>query len=160
MDSINNLDKLITEFKSEGYENEWIEMYLIKNFKQFNKDHIIESIARVSQIEFRKQIVERDKVCLISGFDSIECEAAHIIPYSECKSYAKSNGILLNACLHKLFDLYMFSINPLTLNVEVKSEITSLSICKFAGKVIAIPKECIDSLKRHYEKFINTSITS
>lgn len=40
-------------------------------------------------------IIDRDKKCIISGFDPKECEAAHIIPYAICKTYERSNGILL-----------------------------------------------------------------
>jgi len=155
MNPINDLDNIVNDYIFKGYTSEWIELYITKHYKQYNNDQIVESIARISQHEFRNQLIERDKVCLISGFDPIECEAAHIIPYSECKSYENSNGILLNRCLHKLFDLHMFSINPLTLKVEIRRRITKLSICKYVGKVIAIPKECIDSLKRHYERFVS-----
>ena len=150
-----DLDNIIIDLKSKGYENEWIKMYLIKKFQTINKDHIVDAIARISQMEFRKKIIERDKVCIISGYDSIECEAAHIIPYSECKSYETSNGILLNACLHKLFDQYIFSINPLTMKVEIINESDGISINNYKNKDIQIPSECIDSLRKHYDKFIN-----
>lgn len=153
IDKIDNINKIIIYFKNQGYEDEWIKLYLLKKYK--NDDLVNETIQRIYQSEFRRRIIERDNVCLISGLNSIECEAAHIIPYSICKNYDLSNGLLLNMCLHKLFDEYIFSINPKTSKIIIKNGITNLSINKYKNKIINIPNDCRSNLKNHYKLFKN-----
>ena len=158
MDSKSNISNTANRLAKQGYEIEWIELYLFRHFGSNNMDYITDAINRVSQIDFRKRIVDRDKICLISGFDASECEAAHIIPYSECKSYDSSNGILLNRCLHKLFDEFMFSINPATFKIEIRKSNKLLSINKYKNKIIKVPVGCIKNLKKHYEKFVELNV--
>jgi predicted restriction endonuclease len=56
-----------------------------------------------------------DSKCAITGWDAQEAlEAAHIIPYSETENNHLSNGLLLRADLHTLFDLNLISIDPHT----------------------------------------------
>lgn len=149
------MDNIISIFFQAGYEESWIILYLIKHkiITSSQIDAIKNSIRRLAQEKFRQQVLSRDKKCIISGADPIESEAAHIIPYSQCKLCDVSNGILLNACLHKLFDNYLFSINPHTLIVCVKTD-TNLSINKYIGRKINVAKECIPNLMIHYTIFM------
>lgn len=147
-----NINKIIIHFKKQGYEDEWIKLYLLKKYK--NDDLISEAIQRLHQVEFRKHIIDRDNKCLISGYDPMECEAAHIVPYSICKNYDTTNGLLFNMCLHKLFDEYIFSINPVTNKIVIKKRITNLSICQYNNKIINIPHECKTNLNIHYRIFL------
>ena len=149
----NKINELVCHFKKQGYENEWIELYLIKKYN--DNDLVHEVIQRVSQAEFRKSIIERDHVCIISGSEPIECEAAHIILIPLCKNYDLSNGFLLNLCLHKLFDEHLFSINPKTNKIVIKKNIVNLSICKYKNKIINLPPECKVSLTHHYDAFLS-----
>lgn len=151
MDKI--IEHHILRFREEGRRNEWIEMYIIKHFSDQNSELVREIIQREFQADFRKNIIDRDKKCIITGYDPLECEAAHIIPYAECKTFDISNGILLNRCLHKLFDEYLFSINPDTNRIVVKKGINNLSICSYNNKFINIPPECKTNIARHYNKF-------
>ncbi|MEH1887220.1 MULTISPECIES: HNH endonuclease signature motif containing protein [unclassified Nostoc] len=44
-------------------------------------------------------------IMIITNFDAeVALEAAHIIPYSETENNHPSNGLLLRADLHTLFD--------------------------------------------------------
>ena len=73
----------------------------------------------VLQNAFRDGLINRFNKCIISNMHFDVCEACHIIPFSESKSFDIDNGLLLNCILHKLFDNYEFSINPVDLIVEV-----------------------------------------
>lgn len=73
-------------------------------------------MTRRGQPEFRaKLLAAYDSRCAITGCNAIEAlEAAHIIPFSEDQNYALSNGILMRADIHTLFDLFLMSIDPRT----------------------------------------------
>lgn len=50
--------------------------------------------------------------CAVTGSAVAELlEAAHIIPHAEGRNYRVTNGLLLRADVHTLFDLYLLSID-------------------------------------------------
>ena len=73
-----------------------------------------------SQESFRRELIKRDQHCILSGLSAEVSEAAHIVnkEYLETDNkelrFTKQNGILLNSCLHKEFDLHFWTvqINP------------------------------------------------
>lgn len=148
---------------NEGQTPEYIRLAV---FKLFNKDltkllHYAEyhrlfrmTETRLDQETFRQAIIFRDRRCIISGFDPAECEAAHIVPYAKDKSFDPSNGILLNRCLHKLFDDYQFSINPESIKIVIKDVSKNLSIKPYLNKKVKLAPECIPFIKKHYKKFM------
>ena len=71
-----------------------------------------EMIRRKGQSLFRKQVVNKDKMCLISKVsinDSLE--AAHISPYLGDATNFSDNGLTLRIDLHRLFDRGKIRIN-------------------------------------------------
>jgi hypothetical protein len=68
--------------------------------------------------EFAEIIRKRDTVCWITGRYAERCEVAHIYEYKDCKvsgdRYNINNGILLDAGLHKLWDINEIILEPLT----------------------------------------------
>ena len=68
---------------------------------------------------YREAIVKRFNKCIVSGWDNEVCEAAHIVPFSESKSFDIDNGLLLNSVLHKLFDKHYWSICPDTYCIKI-----------------------------------------
>ena len=66
---------------------------------------IIWAIQRGQQGEFRKQLLVMDRCCAVTG-ETCESalEAAHIVPAHEGGPEHPSNGILLRADIHRLFD--------------------------------------------------------
>jgi len=69
-------------------------------------------LQRRGQPEFRSKLLKLYKRCLVTGCDAEEAlEAAHILPYSEGGTNRPSNGLLLRADIHTLFDLGLISIN-------------------------------------------------
>ncbi len=125
-------------------------------FNSSNLDIISLATERRGQTEFRLNIINRDKVCIISGYDAESCEACHIIPYKECKNYNTNNGILLNKILHTMFDKYQLSINnnKVILSNKILNNESYNDIHKYHNKEINIPKDCIDNLNKHYNEFI------
>lgn len=100
--------------------------------------------ARRGQKKFRDALLKAYKnTCAISGcrFDEI-LEAAHIIPYSEsgARHSIVTNGILLRADLHTLFDLNLLKIHPGTLKVELDPILAQdASYANLSDKKISLP---------------------
>ena len=63
----------------------------------------------VRESGFAEAVRKRDGACWITGRYGKRCEAAHIYEYKDCKDsgdrYNINNGILLDAGLHKLWDM-------------------------------------------------------
>lgn len=118
-------------------------------------------VERDRQNEFRQNLILRDKKCLITGDNENICEACHIVPYSETKSFDISNGILLNRCFHKMFDDYLFSINPQNNTLVFSTNILECeyyhNYIKYTNMIIDIPTECTKYICAHYEKFLSSN---
>jgi putative restriction endonuclease len=69
---------------------------------------------RIGQSAFRVLVTDAYKRrCAITGESTLMAlEAAHIKPFSQDSSHAVSNGILLRADFHRLFDSGLISITP------------------------------------------------
>ena len=90
---------------------------------------VCEAKRRIGQEEFRKRLLDIYKNrCAITG-DSVQplLQAAHILPYAQGGSHDDSNGILLRADFHVLFDEGYITISP-DYRVVVSNELTWL-IC-------------------------------
>jgi hypothetical protein len=83
------------------------------------REQIADSIAgRRGQQEFRQNLLQTYKRCLITGCDAEEVlEAAHIQPYSEAGTFELSNGLLLRADIHTLFDLGLITVDTADMTV-------------------------------------------
>jgi hypothetical protein len=78
-------------------------------------------IRRRGQPEFRQALLKAyNHQCAITNYD-IEpvLEAAQIVPYLGPQTHEITNGLLLRADLHTLFDLYLITIDPETMRVLV-----------------------------------------
>lgn len=98
-------------------------------------------VRRRGQPEFRRQLIAAyGGHCAISGCDAVEAlEAAHILPYRGPATNELSNGLLLRADLHTLFDLGLISIDPTTLEVLIAPSLARSSYAELAGKRIRVP---------------------
>jgi len=71
------------------------------------------ALARRGQAAFRNYLLDRDGGCAVTGETSEHVvEAAHIISAAERGRATASNGILLRADLHLLFDAHKLLISP------------------------------------------------
>ncbi len=79
--------------------------------------------------------------CAISGCDVTQVlEAAHITQYANGGLNTPSNGILLRADLHTLFDLDLIMICPDTLSVRFDQSLEKSEYWTFNSQKLAIPK--------------------
>ncbi|HZZ18730.1 MAG TPA: HNH endonuclease signature motif containing protein, partial [Opitutaceae bacterium] len=69
-------------------------------------------VRRRGQKEFRESLlVAYDQRCAITNCDAVDAlEAAHIIPYQGSATNNVTNGLLLRADIHTLFDLGLIAI--------------------------------------------------
>lgn len=79
---------------------------------------------RLGQGTFRIAVTEAyERACAVTGEHSLPVlDAAHIRPYAEGGDHRTSNGLLLRADLHRLFDKGYLTITP-DLHVKVSSKL-------------------------------------
>ena len=93
----------------------------------------IHSGMRLSQSEFRSGLMDlySSKCVVSSNSNPDELEAAHIVGVADGGDYLLSNGLILEANLHKTFDKYQWAINPYTLQIETNPNYGEGSINKY-----------------------------
>ena len=123
------------------------------------RERIVASIVRRrGQPEFRRALLEAyGGRCAISGCNGEEAlEAAHILPYGGPQTNSLSNGLLLRADLHTLFDLGLWAIDTATMTVLLAPELTKTSYSELAGRPLRVPdapsarpsREALDTHRR------------
>lgn len=92
-------------------------------------------VLRRGQPAFRKALIEiYGGSCAISGCAIVDLlEAAHIYPYRDGTTNDLSNGLLLRADLHTLFDLRLISIDPESMRVVTSAALTGTTYEHFSG---------------------------
>lgn len=98
-------------------------------------------VLRQGQPEFRKNLLKAYNYrCAITGCNAQEAlEAAHIRAYSETGNNHPSNGLLLRADLHTLFDLNLISIEPETMTVHIAPKLRSTFYGELHGECLQLP---------------------
>ncbi|UCA45108.1 HNH endonuclease [Pseudochrobactrum sp. XF203] len=90
------------------------------------RNKIFAEIAqRQGQAKFRKELLKAyNGKCAVTGTAvPAVLQAAHITPYLGPKTNHVTNGILLRADLHNLYDLGLIKINPDTRTIEVSASL-------------------------------------
>lgn len=112
---------------------------------------------RRGQPKFRRQLlVAYSGRCAITGCDVKDVlEAAHIKPHLGEHTDVVTNGLLLRADIHTLFDLHLIRINPLNLMVEVAPEVIS-GYGDYDGTPLLVPawaqmRPDGEALSRHFK---------
>jgi predicted restriction endonuclease len=85
-------------------------------------------------------------------------EAAHIIPYQGAKTNHPSNGLLLRADVHTLFDLGLVAVDTKRMTILVSSRLQPTEYSQYAGRLLALPTRREDwpsteALDSHRETF-------
>lgn len=93
---------------------------------------------RRGQKEFRNSLIQvHEGKCAVTGCRTIELlEAAHISPYRGEADHHITNGLLLRADIHTLFDLGLLAIHPETLIVNLSFKINDPEYTKYHGQRI------------------------
>jgi putative restriction endonuclease len=80
--------------------------------------------------------------CAVTGYDAEDAlEAAHITPYRGPVTHHPSNGLLLRADMHTLFDLGLVALDYDDQRLLVKDELRSTKYGKFADGPVAFPTD-------------------
>ncbi len=98
-------------------------------------------LRRLGQRTFRKKLLSAyDAQCAVTRCKAPwVLEAAHITPYRGLRTNAVSNGILLRADVHTLFDLALISIEPSELTIRVSGLLAASDYAEFEGTKAVIP---------------------
>ncbi|KAB2699301.1 hypothetical protein F9K79_09410 [Ochrobactrum sp. Kaboul] len=107
---------------------------------------LTEVARRQGQATFRKKLLKAyNGKCAITGTTvTAVLQAAHITPYLGVETNHVTNGILLRADLHNLFDLGLLKIDPKTMTVSVSDSLVDTPYAELTGKKIrdtASPKD-------------------
>ena len=112
---------------------------------------------RQGQVGFRKTLLKAyGGRCAVTSYDASEAlEAAHIVPYRGPVTNHPSNGLLLRADLHSLFDLGLVAVDTTSeLRLLVSKEIERTSYAQMKGSVLSVPDDpalypSLEALKQH-----------
>jgi hypothetical protein len=118
---------------------------------------LAEIVQRQGQTQFRRQLLSNygGRCCATGEAAEAVLEAAHIAPYLGTKSNRPSNGLLLRADIHTLFDLRLIAIDARG-RWAVSSQLDGTSYAALRGKKPRAPKADPPSraeLARHFTKF-------
>ena len=118
-------------------------------------------VQRQGQSKFRSELLKAyGGQCAITDCDAeAALEAAHIFPYLGTDTNHVTNGLLLRADIHTLFDLHLISIDPDTNKIVISSSLLNTSYKELNGKLLKSPQDYSASpspqaLVRHYETFL------
>lgn len=110
------------------------------------KEKVTRSIAnRRGQPKFRKSLLKAYKEqCAITKCNiPAILEAAHIVPYQGVNTNHITNGILLRADIHTLFDLGLIGVNR-SYKVVVSSSLIDSEYEKYNGREIHFPEKKVE----------------
>lgn len=102
-----------------------------------------EIVRRRGQPQFRSKLIEAyESRCAITGCTVLPIlEAAHITPYLGPATNMPSNGILLRADIHTLWDLGLLAIDPEKKTVWVSPKVADVTYQRLAGLTAFQPKQ-------------------
>ena len=100
-------------------------------------------VARRGQAGFRAALLEAYRGrCAITGFDAAAAlEGAHLRPYRGPESNAVTNGLLLRADIHTLFDLGLLAPDPVTRTIVVSKLLAGTQYAALSRSQLADPAE-------------------
>jgi hypothetical protein len=117
-------------------------------------------LRRLGQQAFRRKLLTAyGTQCAVTRCaEKWVLEAAHITPYRGLKTNAVSNGLLLRADIHTLFDLALISIEPSQFNIRVSGRLAGSHYAEFDGTKLLIPTRAGNrpspaALAEHYKLF-------
>ena len=163
-----DLDFDFDEIDDELYEHESLnksaqkELLDLDALSEDNRSRVTKSqVTRVGQQGFRALILDNFYLkCAISGSEEQALlEAAHIIPYKGQQSNVLQNGLCLRVDIHRLFDRFLISIEPQTLEIVVSDKVRDTYYKSFAGIKLGCSKVSVSKslLKKHFYQFMRNN---
>lgn len=114
---------------------------------------------RRGQAKFREKLLSAySRTCAVTGCSIVELlEAAHIQPHAEEPNYNVTNGLLLRADIHTLFDLNLLSVDS-RLRIRLAPSLLKSEYKEFEGKPLKEPATVSEmpssfSLDKRYQEF-------
>lgn len=108
------------------------------------RDHIFRAIAqRRGEPHFRQQLLTAyGGRCAITAFDAVDTlEAAYILPFNGKYTQHPSNGLLLRADLHLLFDIGKLAIDTRTMTCVLAPELMEGHYRLIVGRPLSFPED-------------------
>jgi predicted restriction endonuclease len=105
------------------------------------REQVLRAIkVRRGQSSFRRGLIKRYGArCMVTGCELESLlEAAHIAPYRNASHHDLSNGLLLRADIHTLFDLYLMRIDPTTLTVTFDKSVCHAGYSAYHAKRLQV----------------------
>lgn len=98
-------------------------------------------VQRQGQAQFRKKLLGAyANRCAISNCDVEQVlEGVHIISYPGPKTNHVTNGLLLRADLHTLFDLFLLAVNPQSMKVMLSERLRGSEYWQFQNRKLRVP---------------------
>lgn len=151
--SISELAKAAAKVIEAGY-------FSPATLKDERERRLREIVERRGQPEFRSNLISAYRGrCAVTGSDAVAAlEAAHIVPYCGPQSNHVSNGLLLRADIHTLFDLDLIGIDPQTLKVVLSPALQGTNYRDLQGTRLSQPVEpaarpSIEALAERWKRF-------
>lgn len=143
---------------------------VLDNEGEFNPNDLKDARTRVlssivrrrGQPQFRKQLLEAYQGrCAVTACPLQQVlEAAHIHPYLGAETNVVSNGLLLRADLHTLFDLGLWWVNPVNLRIEISEALLGGEYGSIEGRSLALPKNESEHPSRSALEFRRSAIAN
>jgi predicted restriction endonuclease len=152
-------ENIYLDMVMSNYSSDEVRIYFLVKYQiDISEPEYQFSKKRIGQEEFRQKLAERyDSKCILTN--TAKYEACHIVPFSDTHNMSIDNGLLLNSQHHKLFDDYIWSINPQTLCIEINYSLANSNdvfIRMIQNKHLPILRSYPNTIKyltKHYEKF-------
>ena len=170
-----NEKKILNNYSKDNYDDEDIFNFHLDFVKKFYDFEIIDNnienskdfhnfinlinhqgSGRVEAKDWSSMVKELyNNECILSGRNSVQ--ACHIIELKDKEDILTHNiynGLCLDIRYHYLFDKYYWTINPVSLMVEIRDDYKDEDLDQFRGKKINITNDItIKALQYRYEKF-------
>jgi hypothetical protein len=127
----------LQELAADKEENQYFDAATVDDERQRTLREIVE---RRGQQSFRRRLIEEHHGrCVVTECDAVAAlEAAHIMPYLGPRSDQVSNGLLLRADIHTLFDLDLIRIHPESLKVVLAPPLQGTCYGEIEGRLLSI----------------------
>ncbi len=130
------LNKTLSKVEEEGYFDP-------ATLEDERERKLREIVQRRGQPTFRNKLIATyGGCCAVTGCDATPAlEAAHITPYNGSESNHVSNGLLLRADIHTLFDLNLIGIQPDTKQLVLAEHLKNTCYAELCGRQVVSPDD-------------------
>jgi hypothetical protein len=114
-----------------------------QNSKEGRQAVVDTIIKRRGHPGFRQALLDAYEYrCAITNFTAVDAlEAAYIVPFRGKATHHASNGLLLRADVHTLFDLGKIAVDTKTMSVVIGDDLMETSYRILAGRPLRYPRD-------------------